>query len=70
MPSPPMLAEPHHLQILPIAVMADEPADGVEGAARTCLDGGLDEVLGRLVLWGANDAITQRRQLRGGDKCE
>lgn len=52
-------AMPHHLQILPVAVVADEPTDGIEGTARTSLDGGLDNILGRLILWEANYVIMQ-----------
>lgn len=47
----------HHLQILPVAVVADKPADGVEGAARTSLDGGLHNVLDRLVLREGSNGI-------------
>lgn len=43
-------AQGSHLEILSVTVVADEPADGVECTAGPGLDGGLDHILGWLVL--------------------
>ena len=43
-------AQSSHFKILPVAVVTDEPTNGVEGAAWPGLHGGLDKILNRLVL--------------------